>query len=51
VLRFLDGETSWREDLRLMASSPLLPMSRAAAGDAVGRLRDVPGRRARTGTK
>ncbi|XVU29806.1 lycopene cyclase family protein [Actinoplanes sp. CA-054009] len=38
VLRFLDGTTSWGEDLRLMASSPLLPMTRAAAGDAVQRL-------------
>jgi lycopene beta-cyclase len=38
VLRFLDGATSWREDLTLMASSPLLPMSRAAAGDAFARL-------------
>ncbi|BEL05506.1 lycopene cyclase family protein [Actinoplanes sichuanensis] len=38
VLRFLDGTTSWGEDLRLMASSPLLPMTRAAAGDAVARL-------------
>ncbi|MDR7275197.1 lycopene cyclase family protein [Catenuloplanes atrovinosus] len=31
VLRFLDGATTWREDLTLMASSPLLPMTRAAA--------------------
>ncbi|MEU8820518.1 lycopene cyclase family protein [Actinoplanes sp. NPDC048796] len=38
VLRFLDGTTSWAEDLTLMASSPLLPMTRAAAGDAAGRL-------------
>ncbi|MFC4068867.1 lycopene cyclase family protein [Actinoplanes subglobosus] len=39
VLRFLDGATSWREDLTLMASSPLVPMTRAAAGDAAARLR------------
>ncbi|GAA0470255.1 lycopene cyclase [Paractinoplanes deccanensis] len=39
VLRFLDGTTSWSEDLTLMASSPLLPMTRAAAGDAMARLR------------
>ncbi|MEV4351248.1 lycopene cyclase family protein [Actinoplanes sp. NPDC049596] len=38
VLRFLDGTTSRAEDLTLMASSPLLPMTRAAAGDALGRL-------------
>ena len=39
VLRFLDGSTTPAEDLRLMASSPLLPMTRAAAGDALARLR------------
>ncbi|WP_082772447.1 lycopene cyclase family protein [Actinoplanes sp. TFC3] len=39
VLRFLDGVTTWREDLLMMASSPLLPMTRAAAGDAASRLR------------
>lgn len=39
VLRFLDGATSLREDLALMSSTPLLPMTRAAAGDAVSRLR------------
>ncbi|WP_307872536.1 lycopene cyclase family protein [Paractinoplanes ovalisporus] len=39
VLRFLDGTTSVTEDLRLMGSSPLLPMMRAAAGDFVDRLR------------
>ncbi|SDS46297.1 lycopene cyclase family protein [Actinoplanes derwentensis] len=38
VLRFLDGTTSWAEDLALMSSSPLLPMTRAAAGDAYARL-------------
>ncbi|MEU4160527.1 lycopene cyclase family protein [Actinoplanes sp. NPDC026670] len=38
VLRFLDGTTSWREELSVMASSPLLPMMRAAAGDAIARL-------------
>lgn len=39
VLRFLDGTTSVGEDLRLMFSTPLLPMMRAAAGDAAARLR------------
>ncbi|GAB2604870.1 lycopene cyclase [Paractinoplanes abujensis] len=39
VLRFLDGTTSVGEDLRLMSSTPLLPMTRAAAGDAIARLR------------
>ncbi|MGK5681118.1 lycopene cyclase family protein [Actinoplanes sp. URMC 104] len=39
VLRFLDGTTSVAEDLTLMSSSPLLPMMRAAAGDAAGRAR------------
>ncbi|MBU2670350.1 lycopene cyclase [Actinoplanes bogorensis] len=29
VLRFLDGTTSMAEDLRLMASTPLVPMTRA----------------------
>jgi lycopene beta-cyclase len=37
VLRFLDGTTSRREDLALMSTSPLLPMTRAAAGDAFER--------------
>jgi lycopene beta-cyclase len=48
VLRFLDGTTSWREDLTLMASAPLLPMIRAATGDAVARLTRSEGR-GRTG--
>ncbi|MCY1143030.1 lycopene cyclase family protein [Actinoplanes sp. Pm04-4] len=39
VLRFLDGTTTLREDLALMASTPLLPMTRAAFGDAVARVR------------
>lgn len=39
VLRFLDGATSVAEDLALMSSSPLVPMTRAAAGDALARLR------------
>ena len=39
VLRFLDGATSPAEDLALMRSSPLLPMTSAVAGDAAGRLR------------
>ena len=38
VLRFLDGTTSVAEDLTLMSTSPLLPMMRAAAGDAAQRL-------------
>lgn len=42
VLRFLDGATTVREDVALMASSPLLPMVRAAAGDAVGRVVRLP---------
>ncbi|SBT41105.1 lycopene cyclase family protein [Micromonospora auratinigra] len=39
VLRFLDGVTSPAEDLAVMRSSPLLPMTGAVLGDAVGRLR------------
>ncbi|MFF5074849.1 lycopene cyclase family protein [Micromonospora olivasterospora] len=39
VLRFLDGGTSPGEDLAVMRSSPLLPMTSAVLGDAVGRLR------------
>ncbi|MFC0007705.1 lycopene cyclase family protein [Micromonospora siamensis] len=39
VLRFLDGATSPAEDLAVMRSSPLLPMTSAVAGDAAGRLR------------
>ncbi|TDB81207.1 lycopene cyclase family protein [Micromonospora sp. KC721] len=39
VLRFLDGDTRPVEDLAVMASSPLLPMTSAAVGDAAGRLR------------
>ncbi|MFF5175751.1 lycopene cyclase family protein [Micromonospora sp. NPDC000089] len=39
VLRFLDGATSPAEDLAVMRSSPLLPMTSAVVGDAVGRLR------------
>ena len=38
VLRFLDGATSPAEDLAVMRSSPLLPMTGAVLGDAVGRL-------------
>jgi lycopene beta-cyclase len=44
VLRFLDGTTSWREDLNLMASAPPLPMIRAATGDAFARLFRNPAR-------
>ncbi|MFY1682556.1 lycopene cyclase family protein [Micromonospora sp. WMMD730] len=39
VLRFLDGATGPAEDVALMRSSPLLPMTSAVVGDAVGRLR------------
>ncbi|TDC52516.1 lycopene cyclase [Micromonospora sp. KC207] len=39
VLRFLDGDTSLAEDLAVMRSSPLLPMTSAVLGDAAGRLR------------
>ncbi|MDQ0370987.1 lycopene beta-cyclase [Catenuloplanes indicus] len=39
VLRFLDGTTTWREDLMLMASSPTLPMTRAAFEHAMHRVR------------
>ncbi|MEV4493880.1 lycopene cyclase family protein [Micromonospora coxensis] len=39
VLRFLDGATGVAEDLAVMRSSPLLPMTSAVAGDAAGRLR------------
>ncbi|WP_319460733.1 lycopene cyclase family protein [Micromonospora sp. RTP1Z1] len=38
VLRFLDGTTSPAEDLAVMRSSPLLPMTGAVLGDAAGRL-------------
>ncbi|MFC4149647.1 lycopene cyclase family protein [Micromonospora mangrovi] len=38
VLRFLDGATTVAEDLAVMRSSPLLPMTGAVVGDAVGRL-------------
>ncbi|MFE9657141.1 lycopene cyclase family protein [Micromonospora sp. NPDC006431] len=39
VLRFLDGTTSPAEELAVMRSSPLLPMTGAVLGDAVDRLR------------
>ncbi|MFG3689269.1 lycopene cyclase family protein [Micromonospora sp. NPDC047740] len=39
VLRFLDGGTSPAEELAVMRSSPLLPMTGAVVGDAVDRLR------------
>ncbi|WP_045748042.1 lycopene cyclase family protein [Actinoplanes rectilineatus] len=39
VLRFLDGRTSPTEEVALMASTPLLPMTRAAAGDLLARFR------------
>ncbi|MFC7529784.1 lycopene cyclase family protein [Actinoplanes sp. GCM10030250] len=37
VLRFLDGLTTPGEEAALMASTPLVPMTRAAAGDLVAR--------------
>ncbi len=39
VLRFLDGSTTLAEDLAVMRSSPLLPMTGAVLGDAKDRLR------------
>ena len=39
MLRFLDGGTTFPEELALMASSPQLPMIRAAVQDATVRLR------------
>jgi lycopene beta-cyclase len=39
VLRFLDGATSPAEDLAIMWSSPLRPMTAAVAGDAMDRFR------------
>lgn len=41
VLRFLDGMTSVREELAVMASTPTQAMARAAIADAVARLRDA----------
>ena len=38
VLRFLDGLTSPGEEVALMGSTPLVPMSRAAAGDLFARI-------------
>jgi len=39
VLRFLDGSTTPAQDLALMASSPTMAMTRAAAGNAAARVR------------
>jgi lycopene beta-cyclase len=39
VLRFLDGRTSGADDLRIMATTPMLPMARATADDLVARAR------------
>jgi len=39
VLRFLDGRTSGIDDLRVMATTPALPMARATVADAVARAR------------
>jgi lycopene beta-cyclase len=39
VLRFLDGVTSPAEELAVMRSSPLLPMTGAVLGDAADRVR------------
>lgn len=41
VLRFLDGATCLREELAVMASAPMVAMTRAATGDAGARLRQV----------
>jgi lycopene beta-cyclase len=38
VLRFLDGTTSVLDDLRVMATAPRLPMTRASAGEALARV-------------
>jgi lycopene beta-cyclase len=46
VLRFLDGATSWPQDLAVMASAPQRTMTRAAVGDAVTRVRRRLGPRA-----
>ncbi|MEV6375760.1 lycopene cyclase family protein [Micromonospora musae] len=40
VLRFLDGTTTPAEEMAVMASTRLLPMISATAGDATHRLRD-----------
>ncbi|MFI5937583.1 lycopene cyclase family protein [Actinoplanes sp. NPDC051494] len=42
VLRFLDGLTTPLEEVALMASTPLAAMTRAAAGDALARVRRGP---------
>ncbi|SBT45015.1 lycopene cyclase family protein [Micromonospora narathiwatensis] len=42
VLRFLDGVTTPLEELAVMRSSPLLPMTAAVLGDTVARLRRDP---------
>jgi lycopene beta-cyclase len=39
VLRFLDGLTSRREELAILAAAPTVPMLRATVGDARARLR------------
>jgi lycopene beta-cyclase len=39
VLRFLDGNTSPREELRIMGGTPTLAMARATLGNTVDRLR------------
>ena len=39
VLRFLDGRSSRREELALMATAPTVPMLRASLGDAAARAR------------
>jgi lycopene beta-cyclase len=44
VLRFLDGSTSFAEDLALMRTAPVLAMGRAAGGNLLAR-----GRRRRSG--
>ena len=39
VLRFLDGRTSPLDDLRVMTTTPTVPMARATVDDAVARVR------------
>jgi lycopene beta-cyclase len=39
VLRFLDGSSSRREEVALMATAPTWPMLRASVGDAAARVR------------
>lgn len=51
VLRFLDGASTPREELALMATAPLLTMLRAALLDAAWRLSRAAAARRRTGSR